>query len=279
MPTPRGFTARPLPGGAWTLILLGLAIWLGLSPHAVDARNVDIKSAAQRTPKLLAVWSMQRSGTGHTVASLGLHPCIISVSELLNPSCQAAKDMYTVFDRLGVICKQIRADALPFLLKTHELLCEEEMSAEDREMCGGRCVVVFKVFEDWNMGNLSALVQHEDVATLTLERAVEPMFCSLQHSHKYHDWGHTPGEHKVERLSEDCPRVIEEASVKFKKMARSQERWFELVKLLHHNKTFLEVPFESITSDERFMRTYANIVNFVGLGGVQAFLNITTEHH
>eukprot|EP00798_Chlamydomonas_sp_ICE-L_P026866 gene26866-4473_t len=234
---------------------MGLVIWLGLSPHAVEASNVDIRSAAQRTPKLLAVWTMQRSGTSNMVTSLGQHPCIISLCELQNPlGCKAAKDVYNVRERLGVTCKQNRADALPFLLKSHDLLCKEEMRAEDREICGDRCIVVFKVFEDWNFGNLSELVQHEDVATLSLERAVE-------------------------RLSEDCPHVIEEASEKFKKMKHRHGRWFELVKALHHNKTFLDVLFESITSDERSTRTYANIVNFAGLGVKAQGSEITDLRH
>lgn len=260
-----------------------LARWLAI-PSA-SAVKVDF------TPekKVLVMWSMPRSGTSHLIRELGKHPCIANANEFLNPDYEDVHDPLNITTRLSDMMSMRLSDLLnglnskvelsDFVFTARQLVCPERLALPGGDGCMGRCVLVLKVFDVWrnsaNKTGLAHLLQHEDVSTMVLHRDPKPMFCSLQHSYKYQDWGATPREHKARMAN--CSDIIARHPELLERRKMEQERWHKIAFTSLRGKDYLSVSFESITKPDTLPTVYAHIIGLVGLTHVSQGMEIDVD--
>ena len=202
-------------------------------------------------PKVIALMSMQRSGSTTVSRLLSSHKCTVWGNEIFSGGNQ---DVLGAHETLGYTPEETRKNPLQFLLEVNKSICKQVPSE-----CNGRCTIVVKIFNIHQLSEngISDIISSDDIGIVVLQRELKDWYSSSVAAWTMNDWNTTPHDNRPVREVFD--------NVPTKDKARYTE-WFDKIRSLstYLGKMYLEIPFSSVQTCALFDMVIPSIYNFFG---------------
>jgi len=217
--------------------------------HCVVSKAVSFHKIS--APKIVAVMSMQRSGSTSLNTLLSSHPCGINGNEIM--TADKGQDILGAHKATGMSQKDSHSNPVDFLMRSHEMLCKTH------SQCGGDCTIFVKIFDVHVLSNegLTEMAMNEDIGYIVLERDVHESYESLQNALNHKDWLTVPGQKRPDK---------EVYTITDKYLDR-QRNWYEKVRglLKDFGRTYVEVSFVTVQSCDILHDVLPSIYSFFGM--------------
>lgn len=205
-------------------------------------------------PKVIAVASMQRSGSTTLSRLIASHKCVVWGNEIWNPDKD--QDVLGAHAMTGLDVEYSASHPVDFLLRVNEMVCKSGLVPEE---CNGRCSIAVKVFDIHYISEsgLADFVMSPDVGIVILQRDISELYASKLSASKNGDWQTTPSVFRPEH--EAHPVVPYEARDRY-------DTWFSYLRntLSEAEKVYMEVSFATVKTCKLFDTVLPSLLTFFG---------------
>ena len=205
-------------------------------------------------PKIIAVMSMQRSGSTTVSRLMASHKCVVWGNEIF---AGGGQDVLGAHDLLDYTSGESRDDPLEFLLELNKSICKSESLPKE---CNGRCTVVVKIFNNHQVSEqgISDIISSEDVGIIVLQRNLNDWYASNVAAWSLGDWNTTPHDNRPHR------EIFQTVPVKDKDRYIN---WFDKIRSLSNEvgKLYLEIPFSTVKTCGLFDMVIPSVYKFFGI--------------
>lgn len=206
-------------------------------------------------PKIIAVMSMQRSGSTTLSRLIASHKCVVWGNEIWDHN--KLQDVLGAHAMTGLDEDYSSLHPVDFLLQVNEIVCKSSLVPEE---CNGWCSIVVKVFDihDISESGLMDLVRCPEVGIVILQRSLSERYSSKISASMNGDWNTVPSKSRPEH--EMHPVVPYEERNKY-------DTWFSFLRntLSEADKVYIEVSFAMVKTCRLFDTVLPSLLSFFGL--------------
>lgn len=212
-------------------------------------------------PKIIAVMSMQRSGSTTVSRLLASHKCAVWGNEVFVPreDGEVTQDELGIHELTGRNVTYSRSRPVDFLLEANKIICKSDMVPEE---CNGMCTIVVKVFETHHVSrfgtlNIQDMLRSPDVGIVVLQREMKDWFNSYHAATKEGDWVTVPDKERPKRVKVNSVPDFH---------VNRYKKWFETIReeIINFGKIHVEIPFSAVKTCRLFDSVLPSIYTVFG---------------